>query len=101
MLAEQVEGCRLEAGDGMHRRSQVERLRAAPTDVAVGEVALDAGEQVANGADRLADERGRRVGDDGTDRGAARHLADAGAVRRIGDDDEVAGEERTVRAAQV
>ena len=101
MLAEQIEQCAFEAGDGMDGGAQIESLGAATDGVAVGEAALDRREQLARVADRSPGEKRLRFDDHLLDRGAAGHLADADVARRIADDDEVAREEGRVRAAQV
>ncbi len=101
VLAEQVEQRRLDGGRRMDRRPQVEGLLAPATAVAVGERVLQRPHQAANVADRLADDEPGRVVERRADLLAAGHLADAGAARVVGDDQQVAGEERAVRAAQV
>src|SRR5437763_554499 len=78
--AEQIEQRALESGDRVHARSQIEGLGTAAARVAVGEVALHAGEQGPHGADRLADQAGCGVGHDRADRRAAGRFADAGAA---------------------
>ena len=101
MLAEQIEQGALEAGDGVDGGAQVEGLQAAAAGVAIGEAPLHLREQLAQLAERTADQQRLGIGHDLRDRRAARHFADAGVARRVADDDEVAGEERGVRAAQV
>ena len=64
-----------------------------------------AGPAVADGrvfvTDRLADDKLRRILDRLPDLLPARDLADPGAAGVVGDDDEVAGEERPVRPGEV
>jgi hypothetical protein len=81
------------------RRSNVCRPR--PAAVAIGEPLVDHLQQPLPRADRLADDELARVFERAPDLLAARHLADAGAAGAVGDDQQVAREERAVRAAQV
>ena len=101
VLAEQVEQGALEPGHGVDRGPQVEGLLPATADIAVGEAPLHFGQQLLLPTERLVREQAGRVDDHRRDGRAAGCLADAGAARSIADDDEVAGEERPVRAAQV
>jgi hypothetical protein len=101
VLAEQVEQRRFDGGDGVDRRAQVERLLAAAAAVAIGKARVHLLQQPLPGADRLADDDLARVFERLPDLLAARHLADAGAAGAVGGDQQVAREERAVRAAQV
>jgi len=101
MLAEQVEQRGFERGDRVDRGAQVERLQAAAAHVAIGKGAPHVVEHRVVVADRLADDERARILERAADAFAARHFADAGPARAVLQDHEVAGEERTVRAAQV
>ena len=81
--------------------AEVEGLQATAAGVAVGVRRSDAAQQGAERRDRLADEDLGRVDDRLPDRLAAGHLAEALASLGVGDDRDVAGEERAVGAAQV
>jgi len=78
--------------------AQVEGLLAAPAAVAVGKGLLHPLQQPALAADRLPHHQSRRVLQRLADLLAAGHLADAGAPGAVGQDQQVAGEERAMRA---
>ena len=85
----------------MHGDPQVEGLRAAAAGVAVGERAAHVVEHGVVVADAAADDDRAGVLEGAADRLAAGHLADAGVAVGVGEDDQVSGEERAVRAAEV
>ena len=101
MLPQQVEQRRLHGGDGVDGGAQVKRLQPAPAAVAVGELPVHGLQHAQVVADRLAHDQRAGVLERLADLLAARHLAHAGATGAVGQDQEVAGEERPVRAAQV
>ena len=100
-LAEQVEEGGFDRGDGVDGHAQVEGLQAAAAGVAVGERRADLRQELFVAGDLLADEQGRGVFDRLADLLAAGDLAQAGATGVIGDQDDVAREERTMRSAEV
>ena len=99
MLAEQIEQRRFHRGHRMDHDAQIEGLLAAAAGVAVGERCAHRRQDVVAGADGLADDERARVLQRLPDLLAARHLADAGMAGIVGEDHEVAGEERRMRAA--
>ena len=100
-LTQQVEQGRFDRRHRVDRRTQVERLQTAPARIAVGEGLPDARHQLGPAVDRLADEQFGGVEDGLADLLAARHLAQAGPAGAVPDEDDVAGEERAMRAAEV
>jgi hypothetical protein len=101
VLPQQVQQRRLDRRDGVDRRAQVEGLQAAAAGVAVGELALHLGEDALLRAERLPDHERARVLQRLADLFAAGNLADARATGTVGQDQEIAREERAVRAAEV
>ena len=101
MLAEQIEQRALHRGHRMDGDAEVEGLLAAAAGVAVGEGLAHRGQDVVAGADGLADDQVAGIFQRLADLLTARHLADTGVAGIVGEDDEVAGEERRVRAAQI
>jgi hypothetical protein len=101
VLAQQVQHRRLDGGHGVDGGAQVEGLQAAAAAVAVGEGLLHALQHVQALAQRLAHHMGRGVFQGLADFLAAGHLAQAGAARAVAQDQQVAGEEGGVGAAQV
>ena len=81
------------------RRSKV--WSPAPAGVAVGEPAAHLLEHPVARTHGLADHEGPRILERLADLLAARHFADAGVAGAVARDDDVAGEERAVGAAQV
>ncbi len=100
-LAVQVEQAGLQAGDGVDGGAQVEGLLPAPARVAAGEPLGDRAQQRAVSGHRPAGQQPGRLLDGLADGLAAGHLTQPGAAVGVGDDDDVAGEERPVRAAEV
>ena len=98
---QQIEQCGFHRRDRMHRRAHVEGLLAATTGIAVGKGLLHALEHRQMLSQRLTDDQFTGVFDGLSDRLAAWHLADAGVAQAVGDQHQVAGEERRVRAAEV
>ncbi len=94
MLAQQVEQRRFDGRHGVDGGAQVEGLQAAAAGVAVGELRAHGGENVVAGAERLADDQLAGVFQRLADLLAAGHFADAGVAGTVGENDEVAGEER-------
>ena len=101
MLAEQIEQRRLYRRHRMDRRAQVERLLATPARIAIAERGAHALQHLLHMADGAADDEITRILQRLPDLLAAGHFADAGAARAVGQDSQIAREERTVRAAQV
>ena len=97
----QVKEGGFDRGDGMDGGAQVKGLQAAAAGVAVGELRRDIAQQGAVAGHRLAGEQCAGFLDGGADLLAAGDFAEAGAALRIGDDHDVAGEERAVGAAEV
>ena len=85
----------------MHRDAQVEGLRPAPTAVAAGKRLADAPQHRPVFPDRPPEHQVAGLLE-GTGNGfAARHLAQPGLPMAVGQDDDVAGEDRRMRPAQV
>jgi hypothetical protein len=101
MLAEQVEQRRLQRGDGVDRHAQVERLQAAPAGIAIGECGARLLQDAQIVADWSTDDQRARIFDGGADRLASRNLPDPAAAGAVGEDGDVAREERAVRAAEI
>lgn len=101
MLAQQVEQRRFHRGDGMNHDAEVEGLFAAAAGVAIGEGGAHRGEYVVAGANRLADDQIACILESCADLLAAGNFADADVARIVGEDHQVAGEERRMRAAQI
>ena len=85
----------------MDRDAQVESLLATSAHIAVGKRAPHLVQQALMRADRLADQQRPRVFQRLANLLAAGHFTDTAAARAVAEDDEVAREERPVRAAQV
>ncbi|MGY4596748.1 hypothetical protein ACVWXL_004494 [Bradyrhizobium sp. GM22.5] len=101
MLAEQIEQRGLHGRDGVDHDAEIKSLLAAAAGIAIGEGGPDIGEDVVHRADGLADHEITGVLQCLPDLLPARHLADAGVTGIVGEDDDVAGEERRMRAAQI
>ncbi|MNT04376.1 hypothetical protein D3C72_1389520 [compost metagenome] len=101
VLAQQVEQRGFGGGHGVDGHAQVEGLQAAPAAVARGKGAAHAVEHGVVVADGLAHDEVARVFERLADLLAARHLAHAGVAGAVGEDQQVAREERAVRAAEV
>ena len=101
VLAQQVEKGRLHRCHGVDGDAQVEGLQPAPARIAVGELGAHGVEHGVVVADGAAHDQRSRVLDGLADLLAARHLAHTGVARAVAQDDQVAREERAVRAAQV
>ena len=101
MLPEQVEQRRLERRHRMNRDAQVERLLPSARSIAIGETRSCLLQQPQVITDRLPDDDRLRFLDGLPDLFTAGDFADAGAPRIVGDDGEVAREERRMRARQV
>ena len=100
-LPEQIEQRGFDRGERVNHDAQVKGLKAAAAAVAVGKGLPYHVEHRVIGADRLADDQRPRVVQRLTNALAARHLAGAGAAGAVFQDDDVAREERTVRAAEI
>ena len=100
-LAQQVEQGRLHRGDHVDRGAQVERLQTTPGGVAVGEGGADLLQDLAVVGHLGAEQDGFAVAQRLGDLLPARHLADADPAVGVGQHDQVAGEVRRVRTAQV
>jgi hypothetical protein len=85
----------------MDHDAEIKRLLAAAAGIAVGECLAHRGEDVVGGADGLADDERTGVFQGLSDLLAARHLADSGVAGIIRENNDVAGEERRVCAAQI
>ena len=101
MLAEQVEQRGFGGGDGVDGDAKVESLLSAAGAVARGELRAHGIEHGVVVADGLADHQFAGILEGLADLFAARDFADAGVARAVGEDEDVAGEERSVRAAEV
>jgi hypothetical protein len=101
MLAEQIQQRRFNGGDGVDRDPKIERLLAASGRVAIGELRANGGKNVVAGADGLTDDEVTGVFQRLPDFFAAGNFADAGMAGIVGEDDDVPGEERRMRAAQI
>ena len=100
-LAEQIEHRGFDGGDHVDGGAQVEGLQAAAAGVAIGELAPDGVEHRLPCPDGPADDESPRILERLADLLAARHLADADMAGIVLQDEDVAGEERPVRARQV
>ena len=100
-LAQQVEQRGFDGRDRVDGHAQVEGLQAAPAAVAPGEGAAHAVENGVVPADGLADDEVARVFQRLPDLLAAGHFAHAGVAGAVGQDQQIAREERAVGAAQV
>ena len=100
-LAEKVEEGGFDSRDRVDGNAQVEGMQATATGVAVGEGRADLREQLRVAGDLLADEQRRGVFDRLADLLAAGDFAQAGASGVVRDQDDIAREERTMRAAEV
>lgn len=74
--------------------AEVKGLLAAAAGITIGEGGADIGQDVVHRADGLADHEIAGVLQCLPDLLPARHLADAGVAGIVGEDDDVAGEER-------
>ena len=101
VLAEQVEQRRLDGGHGMDGASQIEGLQAAPAAVAAFKALLHLLQHAEVTADGPANEKRTRIFERLADLFTAGNFAHAGASGVVGQDQQVAGEKRPVRAAQV
>ena len=101
VLAQQVEQGRFDRCDRMDGGAQIEGLLPASARVAVGEAALHVLQQALLRAQWLADDQLACILQRLADLLAAGHFADASAPGAVGQDQKIAGEERTMRAAQV
>jgi len=101
VLAEQVEQCRLDGGYGMNGDAQVEGLQAAAGDIAVGEGLARLVQQRVEIADRLPDEDGTCVFEGLANGFATGDFANSGVAGAVLENEDVAGEIRTMGAAQV
>ena len=101
MLAQQIEQSRLHRGDGVDGGAQVKGLQATSARVAVGKTRVHAVEHGLHLAQALADHQLGSVLQGGADFFAAGHFTNAGASRTVGEDEQVAGEKRTVRTREV
>lgn len=81
--------------------AQVEGLHSPPAGIAIGELPLHAHEKLPVRTDRLPHDERARVFERLADLLATGHFADARVPRRIGQQQQVAREERAVRAAEV
>ena len=101
VLSLQVEQGRLDGGDRVDGGAQVEGLQPAAARVAVGEVAAHLRQHRMQVTDAAPLDQRAGVFQRLPDGFAAGHLADPGATRAVGNDDQVAREEGRVRARQV
>ena len=92
---------RLDGSDGVNGDTQIEGLQAAATDVAIGECLARLVQQAVEIADRLADQNGASVVQRLADRLATGDFADTGVAGAVLENEDVAGEVRTMGAAQV
>src|SRR5439155_22067750 len=90
-----------ECRDGVDRHAQVKGLQSAPAGITLGERALHALEDAQVIADRLVHHKLAGVFERLADLLAARNFADPGATVAVGQDHQVAGEERPMRTAEV
>ena len=101
VLSQNIEQSRLDSGDGVDGGAQVKGLLAPATAVAVGKLLAHGVEHVVVVANRLAFDQGTGVFQGLPNFFATGHFAQTGAPGRVGQDDEVAGEKRTVSTAEV
>ncbi len=101
VLPQQVKQGGLDRRDGMDRGAQVEGLDSPPAGITIGELPSYADEKPLMRTDRLADDEWAGIFERLANFLATGHLADAGAPRRVGQQQQVAGEERSVGAAQI
>ena len=101
MLAQQVQQGAFDGGHGMDGHAKVKGLLAASAAVAVGKALAHGAQHRVVATNRLAFDERTRVFQGLADLLAAGHLAHAGASAGVGQHHQVAGEKRTVRAAQV
>ena len=100
-LAEQIEQCTFDRRDGVNRRAQIEGLNSAPASIAVAETFTDGIENRVVAAKVLADDKGFCLFERLTDFFTAGNFADSGLAGGVFQDDNIAREERPVRAAQI
>ena len=97
----QVQQGRLDRGNRVDSCAQVARLEPAPTGVAISERGGDDAQETAETRYRLALQQPACFLDGGADRLPSGNLAQPGTAVGIGDNDDVAGEERPVRTREV
>lgn len=101
MLSEQVQKRRLDGGDRVHGRPQIEGLGATAARVTVGEGVVDRAQNALVVADAGTDDQTLGVAEGPCDAVAARHLTEAGASLGVLEDDDVPGEVRGVGTGEV
>ena len=100
-LPEQIEQGAFQRRDRVHRGTQIEGLQAAAAGIAFAEAFAHDVEDALIVAQRLAHDEGMRFFQCLPDGFAARHFADAGIARAVGEHDDVAGEVGGVGTAQI
>lgn len=101
VLAEQIEQRAFQRRHRMHGGAQVKRLQPTATGITIGKLAAHAVKHVVVRTDRLSDNQRRRVFNCLADGLATRHFAHAGVTFGVFENNDVAGKERAVGAAQV
>ena len=101
MLTHQIEQGRFNCRHCMDGHAQIECLFATTTGVARGKSRLDGVENSVAGADRLADDKLARVLERLANCLAAGDFANADMTGVVGQQHDVAGEERRMRAAEI
>ena len=100
-LAEQIEQSRLDGGDGVDGGAQIEGLQTAALAVSIGETRLYLVEDGVMESERLADDERLRVFKHAVNLFSTGDLAYADVARVVGEENEIASEEWSVRAAEV
>ena len=101
VLAQQVEQGAFHGRDGVDGRAQVKGLLAPAAAVAVGKLLAHGLQHSVVMANRLTFDQGAGVFQRLADFFAAGHFAQACVARRVGQDDDVAGEKRAVGTTEV
>ena len=101
VLTEQVKQSGLDRGHRVDGGALVEGLAASAADVALAEATPDFGDQFVRSADRCAEQKRPGLLQGQPDPLAAGNLADPDVARAVVQDQQVADEDRGVRAAQV
>ncbi|MDT4825888.1 hypothetical protein FQZ97_591830 [compost metagenome] len=101
VLAEQVEQCRFQRGDGVDSDAQIEGLQAAAAGIAAGEGGAHAVQDGLVLADGLANQQRAGVFQRPADAFATRHFAHAGVAGAVAQDHDIAREVRAMGARQV
>src|SRR5689334_15698396 len=85
----------------MNRNPQVKSLQSAPAGITITELITHSGDYVVIAPDALSDQIGLSLFQCGADALAARNLANTHMPRTVFHDEDIAGEERAMRSAQI